>query len=172
MKLVVRVSLVLSLLAGLAACATVDRYDAARDVHALLVSIRDNDQQAFEAHVDRQALERQIEGRLMAETQKTSGDSTWNAVGALLARPLAELAGDALIQPRVFRTVAEYYGYTPDKPIPGPLAIGGALKPVGEDQVCATRKKNGPCFLTFTRENGVWRLSGFEGQLSDLRTKS
>ena len=72
----------------------------------------------------------------------------------------------------MFRTVAASYGYTPDKPIPGPLAIGGSLKPIGEGQVCATRKKDGPCLLVFTREDGVWRLSGFEGQLSDLRTKS
>lgn len=172
MKLVARLGLILGLLGALAACATVDRYDAARDVHALLVSIRDNDRAAFEAHVDRDALKRQIEARLMGETRRRDSGDGWNALGALLAQPLAELAGDALIQPRVFRAVAEYYGYTPDKPLPGPLAIGGSLRPIGAGQVCATRKKDGPCLLTFTREDGVWRLSGFDGDLSDLRTRS
>ena len=53
----------------LSGCATAQRYDAAADVHALLVSIRDNDKAAFEAHVDRPALKRQIEGRMMAEAR-------------------------------------------------------------------------------------------------------
>lgn len=172
MKHFVRFGLIAGVLLGLGACATVDRYDAARDVHELLIAIRDDDQAAFDAHVDRDALKRQIEGRLVAETRKSNNGQGWNALGALLAQPLAEIAGDALIQPRVFRAVAASYGYTPDKPIPGPLAIGGSLRPVGEGQVCATKKKDGPCLLVFTREGGVWRLSGFEGQLSDLRTKS
>lgn len=156
----------------LANCATVDRYDAARDVHALLVSIRDDDRATFEAHVDRAALKRQIEARLIAETRRPELSKEWGALGALLAQPLADVAGEALVQPRVFRSIAAQYGYTPDKPIPGPLAIGGALKPVGEGQVCATRKKDGPCLLTFTRQDGVWRLSGFEGELSELRSRS
>jgi hypothetical protein len=156
----------------LASCATVDRYDAARDVHALLVSIRDDDRATFEAHVDRAALKRQIEARLIAETRRPELSKEWGALGALLAQPLADVAGEALVQPRVFRSIAAQYGYTPDKPIPGPLAIGGALKPVGEGQVCATRKKDGPCLLTFTRQDGVWRLSGFEGELSELRSRS
>jgi hypothetical protein len=156
----------------LASCATVDRYDAARDVHALLVSIRDDDRATFEAHVDRAALKRQIEARLLAETRRPELSKEWGALGALLAQPLADVAGEALVQPRVFRSIAAQYGYTPDKPIPGPLAIGGALKPAGEGQVCATRKKDGPCLLTFTRQDGVWRLSGFEGELSELRSRS
>ena len=156
----------------LASCATVDRYDAARDVHALLVSIRDDDRATFEAHVDRAALKRQIEARLIAETRRPELSKEWGALGALLAQPLADVAGEALVQPRVFRSIAAQYGYTPDKPIPGPLAIGGALTPVGEGQVCATRKKDGPCLLTFTRQDGVWRLSGFEGELSELRSRS
>jgi len=166
-----RLAAVLGLLTALSACATVDRYDAAQDVHALLVSIRDDDAATFEAHVDRAALERQIEGRLVREARERGGGDGWGALGAVLAQPLAQLAGDALIQPKVFRAVAASYGYTPDKPIPGVVAIGGALKPVDDGRVCATRKKDGPCLLVFTREAGVWRLSGFEGALSDLRTK-
>ncbi|MFN3521468.1 MAG: DUF2939 domain-containing protein [Phenylobacterium sp.] len=170
MKILARLGLIAGALLILGACATVDRYGAARDVHALLVSIRDDDRATFEAHVDRPALERQIEARLVAETRRRAGqDQGLNALGALLAQPLAQMASDALIQPRVFRAVAASYGYTPDKPIPGPLAIGGALRAVGKDQVCATRRKDGPCLLVFTRQDGVWRLSGFEGEISELR---
>lgn len=172
MKLVARIGAVLGLLISLAACATVDRYGAARDVHALLVAIRDDDRAAFEAHVDREALKRQIEARLVAETRRAGADKGWQALGALIAQPLAEAAGEALIQPRVFRAVAAAYGYTPDQPLPGPLAIGGSLRSAGDGRVCATKTKGGPCLLTFTREGGVWRLSGFEGDLSDLRTRS
>ncbi|HVK42121.1 MAG TPA: DUF2939 domain-containing protein [Phenylobacterium sp.] len=154
----------------LSACATAQRYDAANDVHALLISIRDNDQAAFDAHVDRPALKRQIEARLTAEGRKAGGDSL-GALSAILAPALAEFAGEALVQPQVFRSVANYYGYDASKPLPGPMVIGSQLKAVGDGQVCATRKKDGPCLLTFTETGGTWRLSGFEGDLSMLRTK-
>jgi len=155
----------------LSSCATAQRYDAAADVHALLVSIRDNDRAAFDARVDRPALKRQIESRLLGETRGAGGGDSLKALGVLLAPALADFAGEALIQPRVFRSVAEYYGYDPASPIPGPLVIGGQLKALGDGRVCATRKKDGPCLLTFTEEGGTWRLSGFEGDLSMLRTK-
>jgi hypothetical protein len=156
----------------LSACATLDRYGAAGDVHALLVAIRDNDQTAFDAHVDRTALKREIEARLVAQTSRPGTDQGARILGALLAQPLAELAGDALIQPRVFRAVAQSYGYSPDQPLPGPLVIGSNLRPTEDGRVCAPRKKNGPCLLMFSRQGGVWRLSGFEGELSELRTRS
>ncbi|CAN7156337.1 DUF2939 domain-containing protein [Phenylobacterium sp. LjRoot164] len=156
----------------LSACATAQRYDAAADVHALLVSIRDNDKAAFEAHIDRPALKRQIETRMMAETRKSGANDGLAALGALIAPTLADLAGEALLQPNVFRSVAAYYGYDAAKPLPGPMVIGGQLKTVGEGQVCVPRKKDGPCLLTFTEEQGTWRLSGFEGDLSMLRTKA
>lgn len=154
----------------LSACATAQRYDAANDVHALLVSIRDNDKAAFETHVDRPALKRQIGARMMTEARKSGADDGLAALGALLAPTLANLAGDALIQPSVFRSVAAYYGYDASRPLPGPMVIGGQLKSLGAGQVCVPRKKDGPCLLTFTQEQGVWRLSGFDGDLSMLRT--
>lgn len=165
-----RIAVLLTLLA-LGGCATAERYDAAGDVHALLVSIRDNDQAAFDARVDRDALKRQIEARMMQEARKAGGGDGLAALGAVLAPALAEVAGEALIQPRVFRSVAAYYGYDAATPIPGPMIIGGQLRYMGEGQVCAPRKKDGPCMLTFTEENGTWKLSGFDGDLSMLRTK-
>ena len=40
-----------------------------------------------------------------------------------------------------------------------------------DGRMCATRKKDGPCLLVFTEEQGVWKLSGFTGDLSMLRTR-
>lgn len=154
----------------LAACATAHRLTAANDVHALLVSIRDNDRQSFDAHVDRAALEREIEARLVQSGRGAKPESL-GALGAILAPSLAQFASDALIQPKVFRSVAEYYGYKPSTPLPNSLAIAGSLKALPDGRVCATKTKNGPCMLMFTQTNGTWRLSGFEGDISMLRIK-
>ena len=62
--------------AGLSACATATRLDAAGDVHDLLIAIRDNDRARFEAHVDRRALKYQIESRLMDEARQRGGQSS------------------------------------------------------------------------------------------------
>jgi hypothetical protein len=160
----------MSLLAlALTSCASVRKLDAANDVHALLISIRDNDQAAFDAHVDRAALKREIERKLMAEGAK---DKRLGGLAAILAPGLAELAGETLVQPGVFKAVAEHYGYTPQTKIPGPLAISQALRPVPDGRICATKAKDGPCLLYFTKgSDNRWRLSGFEGEMKDLRLK-
>ena len=64
MKLRVALSALLAL--SLGACATVQRYDAAGDIHAFLIAIRDNDKAAFDAHVDRPALKAQMHARILA----------------------------------------------------------------------------------------------------------
>ena len=154
---------------SLSACATVQKLDAAGDVHALLISIRDSDDATFDTLVDRRALKREIEGRLVRQAGQ---DQRLTGLAAILAPGLAELAGEALIQPDVFRAVAEYYGYTPDMRIPGPLAISQQLRPLPDGRVCAVKKKDGPCLLIFTHAaDGHWKLSGFEGDLSMLRLK-
>ncbi|HYG26581.1 MAG TPA: DUF2939 domain-containing protein [Caulobacteraceae bacterium] len=152
-----------------AGCATTTRLDAAGDVHDLLVSIRDNDRKAFERHVDRDALKRQIEGRMVRETRSSPAPEGLKALGYAFAQPAAEMASAMLIQPHALRLAAEHYGYTPDQPIPGRLAIAGSLKDLGERQVCVTRTKGGPCLLTFTERGGNWKLTSFEGELKDLR---
>lgn len=149
-----------------AACASVERLGAAGDVHALLLSIRDNDQQAFEAHVDRPALKQAIQAKIEQGAAKRYG-----GLAGLLAPGLAEFAGDALVQPGVFKLVARQYGYTDQSRIPGPVAIAGALRPLPDGRVCAVKKKDGPCVLVFTKEQGVWKLTGFDGDLSELRLK-
>ena len=126
-----RLIAVLTLALTLSACATAQKLGAASDVHALLVSIRDNDSRTFDAHVDHEAL----------------------------------------VQPKTFRLVAEQYGYKPDTPIPNAVVIAQALKKLPDGTVCATKGKNGPCMLIFAKEDGVWKLTRFEGDFSMLKIK-
>src|SRR5665213_4355966 len=125
---------------SLAACASVQRLGAANDVHALLLSIRDNDQAAFDAHVDRAALKQQLKTAIEQKASKKYG-----GLASLLAPGLAQFAGDTLVQPGVFRQVARNYGYGDGVKIPNPLLIAQALKPLPDGRVCATRKKDGAC---------------------------
>ena len=168
MRLSAILALTLALLVS--GCADAERFDAAGDVHALLVSIRDGDRAGFDAHVDREALKNQLRARLLAETtRRLNGDPTVAAIGALIGRELIDGLADALIQPDVFRAVAEYLGYSPDRPLPGQLVIAQALRRLDDDHVCVPRKAGGPCVLIFQEENPVWRLTGFQGDVGMLR---
>ena len=154
----------------LTACATLPKLDAASDIHAFLVSIRDGDRAAFDAHVDRDALKAQMRSRVMSEAAQSNAGA--QALGlAYLAGPLVDVAVDALLRPEVFRYVAEQRGYSASRPIPGSFAIAQLVKPIGGDAVCVTNQKGGPCVLVFKNQGGVWRLTGFEGDLSLLRPR-
>jgi hypothetical protein len=154
----------------LCACVTPEQIDAAHDVRALLTAIRDDDGAAFDAHVDRPALQRQLEGRILARAEAAGQPDIIRGLGAALAAPLASLAVETLVQPQVFRTVAEYYGYGPDTHIPAQMTIAEALHALPDGRVCATKHRDGPCVLTFAREEGVWRLVSFDGDLDLLKT--
>ena len=156
----------------LAGCSTLPRIDAAADIHAFLVAIRNGDRATFEAHVDRPALTAQLRSRVLAEAARSGQNGrTLQTLGLLLGSSLAGIATDVLIQPEVFRAVAELRGYRPDMPIPGPLAISQAVRPIGGGSVCVVTKEDGPCLLVFANEAGTWRLVAFEGDLSLLRAR-
>jgi hypothetical protein len=165
-----RAAFVIALALVVGACAGAERFSAAGDIHALLISIRDGDQAVFDAHVDRPALKTQLRARLMAEAaRRANGDPALVALGAILARPLVDAAADALVQPDVFRAVADYLGYSADRPIPGQIVIAQSLRRIDEDHVCVPRKTDGPCLLMFRDEDHVWRLVGFEGDVGLLK---
>jgi hypothetical protein len=153
---------------SLTACASVERLDAANDVHALLVSIRDNDSQAFDQHVDLDALKKQLSAQI---DQRIGQNKKVRELAALLGPSVVDFADQALIQPKTFKLVAEQYGYTSSTKIPSPVAISTTLKNLPDGRVCATKKKDGPCVLTFTKEQGVWKLTSFDGDFSTLRLK-
>ncbi|THD60716.1 DUF2939 domain-containing protein [Phenylobacterium sp.] len=153
---------------ALSACATAQKIGAAGDVHALLISIRDNDRAAFDAHVDHAALKAQLQSTIEDQLGKSK---SMKGLAALLGPSTLDLADQLLVQPKTFRLVAEQYGYRADTQIPGPIVISQALKTLPDGRVCATKKKDGPCLLMFTKEQGVWKLTGFEGDSSMLRLK-
>lgn len=152
----------------LGACASAQKLGAANDVHALLLSIRDNDSQTFDAHVDHEALKKQLSAQL---DRRVGQNRQVQQLAALLGPSVVDLADAALIQPKTFKLVAEQYGYSSTTKIPGPIALSTALKTLPDGRVCATRKKDGPCVLTFTKEEGVWKLTSFDGDFSTLRLK-
>jgi hypothetical protein len=164
----IRAALVSLAVLALSACASVQRLDAANDVHALLISIRDDDAQAFDAHVDRPALKRELQAKVDAQI---GSDPRLKGLASLLGPAVVDVAGDTLVQPGVFRLVAEHYGYTQKTQIPNVVEIAGALKTLPDGRVCAVSKKDGPCLLVFTKEDGVWKLTSFEGAASMLRLK-
>jgi hypothetical protein len=165
-----RAAVAAALMLTLCACADAERFSAAGDIHALLVSIRDGDQAGFDAHVDRRALKSQLRARLMAEaTRRSGGDPTLAALGVLFGRALVDAAADALIQPDVFRAVADYLGYSADRPLPGQVVIAQSLRRIDDDHVCVPRKTDGPCVLTFADEDHAWRLTGFDGDVGLLK---
>jgi hypothetical protein len=162
-----RTVLIAVLALALAACATATRYDAAGDIHALLVAIRDNDKPTFDRYVDRPELKAQMKARLSAMAIQRGG-----ALGGLLAETFGGLTDalvDAAVQPQVFLAVAEAKGYRPSKPLPGRVAITSSLRYFEGDRVCVTGKKDGPCLLVFANEGGTWRLVAFEGPLDTLK---
>jgi hypothetical protein len=149
-------------LAWLAGCVTTRQLSAAPDVHALLLAIRDNDRAAFDAHVDRTALEAEMQAVMVQRSRDAGLSGSAASLGVLLSGPLSHAAGDLLIRPEVFRAIAEYYGYRPDSPIPGSLSIAVALTSLPDGRVCAKGRKDGRCLLTFADEQGTWKLVGFD----------
>ena len=145
---------------ALTGCETVQRVDAAADVLHFLIAIRDNDKPSFNRYVDKPALSRELEARLDAIARRGPDDRRGQFIGAFLAGPLARAAADAAVRPDVFRAIAVSLGYSPDRPIPGQLTIAQALRPVADGQVCAAKGRDKPCLLTFTLEEGTWRLTG------------
>ena len=147
------------------------QYEAAGDIRAFLIAIRDTDQAAFDAHIDRPALKAQIRERLIAYVMQRKDTGGMAVLGAALAGPLVDYAVDHLAQPQVFLAVAEAEGYRADQPIPPALALAPLVRPIGDGRACVSNKSGGPCVLVFANEAGVWRLVAFEGDPKMLKLK-
>ncbi|HEY2049346.1 MAG TPA: hypothetical protein VGH03_08385 [Caulobacteraceae bacterium] len=160
----------LAALASLSACATGERVSAAGDVRSLLVAIRDNDRATFDDHVDRVALESEMQWIVVQRAKASGLGSAGTALGVLASGPLSRAAATIVLRPDVFRAIAEYYGYRPDRPLPGTLALAAALTPVDDGKVCARDARTKACLLTFSDEGGVWKLTGFDARRIGLAT--
>jgi hypothetical protein len=162
-----RLALILGVAILAQACAATTQLSAGNDIHAFLMSIRDDDQASFDAHVDRAALKAQLRAKLIVDASRRSDDL--GALAAVVGRPLVDFAVDNLVQPEVFRAAAAELGYSSDRPIPNTLVIAQALKPIDATHVCVVKRRDGPCIFDFADEDGVWRLTAFEGDRSLLR---
>ncbi len=151
----------------LTGCATADRYSAAGDVHDFLVAVRDDDRPAFDAHVDRAALEAQLQTRLVAEARSARAPTAVKGMGLVWSGAASKMAAAVLLRPDVFGAVAEHYGYRRETPVPGRMAIAADLRPAPQGQVCASVGRR--CLLVFAHEDGAWRLVAFGGDFDMLR---
>jgi len=152
-------------------CATVPTGpDAATDIRSFLIAIRDVDRARFEQYVDREALKAQLRARVLAEASKLGQGQTGAlaSLGALVGAPVVDFATDAFVQPEVFRAMAERRGYRPDMGMPTADLISRYVRDIGADAVCVVFSSDGPCQLTFRNQGGVYRLVGYEGDLSAL----
>ncbi len=153
----------------LVSCATMSpKQEAAGDIHAFLVAVRDGDRASFEARVDRTALRTQLRSRVIAAQAREHGETSWQALGAVLAGPLVDAAVDAYVRPEVFRAEAIRLGYDPSSPVPSRPLIASALRQIDPEHVCVATSADGPCLLSFRDEGGVWKLIGYEGPLTGL----
>ena len=170
-SLIGRPLIALAIVGLLAGCAVTDRYGAAGDVHALMISIRDDDRAVFDAHVDRRALEARLQTEMLSRARAAHMSTGLTLLGTWLSGPASRLAGDVLVQPTVFRDVASYYGYSANTPIPSRLSLAAVLTALPDGRVCATSRRRGACLLTFANEDGVWRMVDFnaDASLSGLR---
>ena len=100
MKILPSALAVLAPLLVLGGCATGERVDAAFDVHSFLITVRDNDRPAFDAHVDRPAIARQLEGTIDRQIQGRARSDGARAIGALLGPSLAR-AGARIAKSRL-----------------------------------------------------------------------
>jgi hypothetical protein len=158
----------LSCLAVLGGCATGERVSAAGDVRGLLLAIRDDDRAGFDAHVDRAALQAEMQSIIVEQAKASGLGPGATGLGLLASGPLSRAAARIVLRPDVFRAIADYYGYRPGQPIPGTFALAAALSPLPHGQVCARDAKSSACLLTFTDEGGVWKLTGFDARRVSL----
>jgi hypothetical protein len=162
-------SLLAALILTLGACATVQKYDASGDIHTFLVAVRDGDKATFDAHIDKPALKAQLRARLIAEVATIHGAESNETAGAVLAGPLVDIGVEVLLRPDVFRAAAEMLGYGPDRPIPNMLIIGHQVKPLPDERVCVIIGQS--CSFVFKREEGVWKMIAFEGDIGALERR-
>jgi hypothetical protein len=156
---------------ALAACATATRYSASSDIHDFLVAVRDDDQAAFDAHIDRPALKANLKARLLAAAADRYGVASPNTLGALaLAGPVANLAVDSLARPEVFQAAAALLGYGPETRVPNFLVIGQVVRPLDSQRVCVEAKRR--CTFIFREEDGRWKLVAFDGDLGLLSRRA
>ena len=103
-----RLAIILSVSLGLASCATTEGLSAAGDVHALLVSIRDNDKAAFDAHralVDRLRFLSPLKMAGYHPPEDITGDAIADFVRGIFERRFEDAGVEFVVTPAFSRLV-------------------------------------------------------------------
>jgi hypothetical protein len=141
------------LLPPLAACERANaQLEAAQDVRAFIVAVKEQDRTAFDRHVDREALKADVRRQLQA--RGAEGDPA----GLLLGSRQGERLLDGLIAPESFNFALQQAGPVLDR-TPSAPEIAALLKPAGENRLCLPEGGvQGPCAVTFAKQGDDWRL--------------
>jgi len=148
-------------LAALCGCGLPERYHAAQDVRAFFQAVQSDDKAAFEAHIDRPALRRELRDQV-DQAAAGAGLGVQALEGLLGGRRGDELV-DRMISPSSFRIVWRRSGISTGGP-PSAPEIAVLLRMNGPDEACLHDFKSGRCVLTFRNEGGTFRLAEISAQ--------
>lgn len=127
------------------------RYQAAQGVRSFMVSVQQQDRDAFERHVDRPALRENLRDQAAREA---GGDPRIAAV----LRGLPSTAIDQMIRPETFKLGVQRMGMRTDR-VPTAAEISVMLKMRGDDKAClGDPRVADQCLLTFERRGQDWKL--------------
>jgi predicted small secreted protein len=166
-----RISLFLVSFLTLTACATgPGASDAAPDVRAFAMALRDRDMAGIESRIDRPALQGQVNGlarALAAEeiAKRTGGGGAGSLLGlfgADLAAPIIERLAARALQPDVLADLSRRAGLTPETRLPGRTVTALALRSVPDGRVCAPDPQTRSCLLYFGKYPSGWKLNAID----------
>lgn len=140
------------------------RYGAAQDIHAFFAAVESGDRPAFDAHIDRPALRKQLRsgiGQAIGAKVGMSGEAA-DVLNDLLGSDSADQAMDRMISPESFRIVWQN-SKIPIKTTPSAWQIAPMLKITPPDQACLTKQPGSDdCVMIFKDEAGTWKLIAIE----------
>jgi hypothetical protein len=164
LRKVPRAALIVTL--ALAACSLDVRADASKGIARFLDAVRTGDRKTFEASIDRAALRSDLRDQL-AELGRANGLDVEGGA--------SDFALDRRITPEAFKLVEAKTGeVVPVAPTAAQVAV--LMKVRDRAHVCLTNPGSATCVLTFTKQAGVWRLSGMQAhemkiELAPARSK-
>ena len=133
---------------ALAGCGFGARRSGSAAIATFLAAVQKEDRAAFEAALDRPALRSDLSEQ-MAEVAKTQAVDVGGP---------SEFALDRMISPQAVRLTAARV--MPGWPAtPTPAQIIPHMKARGLNFVCLEEVSTKKCLLSFTQENGTWKLS-------------
>jgi hypothetical protein len=128
------------------------RADASKAIERFLKAVQDDDRQAFEAGIDREALRADLRNQLTELAR---------AKGVVVDGGPSEFALDRMISPGAFRLVEAQTGQVLHVAPKAP-AIALMMQVRDRSHVCVGDPGKPRCALSFAKRDGVWRLVGMQ----------